>query len=237
MSERFYAPTDLTQSTVELSGPEAHHLAVVLRLGPGDRVVLFDGEGTEADAEITSVSRKAVQLAPGELQRDPPSAQTVILAAAAPKGERFRWLVEKATELGVSRLVPLETERSVVEPGAGKLEKLRQVVIAACKQCGCNRLMQLDPPLRWTEFNAREASDGRLLVAHPGGRPARAVFGGNASPDPCLLLAVGPEGGFTEAEIALAINVGASVVSLGPRILRIETAALAFAALALVRSD
>src|SRR5690348_3502986 len=113
MSERFYLPEPLDRPTVALSGSEAHHLAHVLRLGVGATVTLFDGAGTAAEAEVLSVSKREVILRPRNVLHEPLSRRLVTLAVAPPKGDRFRWIVEKATELGVDRLVPLLTKRTV----------------------------------------------------------------------------------------------------------------------------
>lgn len=231
MADRFYAPVPLDQPVVELTGPEAHHLANVLRAKPGDEAILFDGEGTETVAEIVAVSKRSVELRPKALRPGAgESWRPIVLGTAVPKGERFRWLVEKATELGVTRLVPLETARSVVEPGFGKLEKMRQVVIAASKQAGRSRLMEIAPLVRWETFVGEELARGVGIVAHPSGEGLTDGRPGEKSGDTAIVLAVGPEGGFTDSEVDSARAAGALLVSLGPRILRVETAAIALAA-------
>ena len=150
------------------------------------------------------------------------------LATAVPKGDRFDWLVEKATELGVARLVPLVTARSVVDPREAKLDRLRRGVVEASKQCGRNLLMELDRPTPW-ETLLRQPADGPRLVAHPGGLSL------SAWPRPRLhghvVLAVGPEGGFTATEIEDARAAGWHVIDLGATLLRIETAGLAGSAI------
>src|SRR3990172_8662767 len=117
MFDRFFSPTPLNTETARLTGPEAHHLRHVLRLHAGAEVVLFDGEGVEAAAEIVSVEKSSVELRVLETRRDLPDRQArIILGTAVPKGERFRWLVEKSAELGIECVVPLNTARSVVDP-------------------------------------------------------------------------------------------------------------------------
>ena len=203
----------------------------VLRLKQGEEIVLFDGAGTEATAEIVSIAKRSVELRILEKRSTQPESQrTIILGTAVPKGDRFRWLVEKATELGVTRLVPLITERSVVEPGSGKLEKMQQTVIAACKQCGRNRLMEIAPLQSLDEFLSAAGELCARLIAHPSGMSCPHVLDESMPPraEPqSVVLAIGPEGGFTRAEIELAKSRGWHVVDLGPRILRVETAALA----------
>jgi 16S rRNA (uracil1498-N3)-methyltransferase len=152
----------------------------------------------------------------------PPFSLT--LASAVPKGDRFDWLVEKATELGVVRVIPLLTDRSVVEPGAPKLERLRRAIIEASKQCGRNELMILDAPVRWERF-AELASDSLRFLADPDG-----LTPGEWTSIPgvrSVILAVGPEGGFAPAEKEAANRMGWIAIRLGSTILRIETAGLA----------
>jgi 16S rRNA (uracil1498-N3)-methyltransferase len=226
VAERFFCPTRARDGRIRLEGDESRHLSRVRRLGPGAAVELFDGEGWAAVAEVTAVGKDWVDLVIREdLDSDRMAACRLTLATAVPKGERFDWLVEKATELGVDRLVPLVTERSVVDPRNAKLERLRRLVIEASKQCGRNRLMVLETPVVWGDWLKEPSPAVPRLVAHPGGLPApqwtRARRGGAA------VLAVGPEGGFTEAEIAAARLVGWEAASLGAMLLRIETAALA----------
>jgi 16S rRNA (uracil1498-N3)-methyltransferase len=233
MPERFYAPVPYDQPTVELTGSEAHHLRDVLRLGVGEEVLLFDGRGVEARAEITAIGKRAIAIKVLQTRTiDAGRLAPVILATAVPKGDRFRWLVEKATELGVAELIPLSTRHSVVLPRDAKLEKMRQTVIAASKQCGRARLMQIDSPMTWEEFVSRRCADCTLLVAHPSGLPLAAAPVDSSSSRP-IIAAIGPEGGFTDTEVELAVAAGARVVSLGEGILRIETAAIALSALLL----
>jgi 16S rRNA (uracil1498-N3)-methyltransferase len=229
MSRRFFVEGPLQAGALQLSGREAHHLVRVLRIGVGGSVVLFDGGDFEAQAEVIRVGESSVNLNVHE----PRAAQThpsveLILGVAVPKGDRFGWLVEKATELGVRRLVPLITERSVVVPGDGKLEKMRRTIIESSKQCRRARLMELDEPQKWHEFVAREMDAGTLWVAHPAGVPLDLELVPHKGR---VVAAVGPEGGFTDAEVELAAERGAALLSLGPRLLRIETAALTLAAL------
>lgn len=230
MSERFYLPDRLDRPELTLAGPEAHHLAHVLRLGPGGEVVLFNGEGTEALAEVVRIGKREVTLRPRTISHPPePTPVPVTLAVAAPKGDRFRWLVEKAAELGVARLVPLLTRRTVVDPREGKLDKLRQTMIAACKQCGRSRLMDITEPIKLEAFLAMPAENALRVILHPKGTPIASLeFAVSAA----VTMMVGPEGGFTDEEVAKAADAGAQVASLGRTILRTETAAIAAAAVA-----
>jgi 16S rRNA (uracil1498-N3)-methyltransferase len=189
---------------------------------------VFDGKGFAVRARVTDARDDRIELEPvGDALPDRAPSCRLTLATAVPKGERFDWLVEKATELGVARLVPIVTERSVVEPRLTKLGRLHRLIVEASKQCGRNTLMQLDPPVRWTNWAATEKSGLRLL-AHPGSAPLAAS--GKPGRSDGVTLAIGPEGGFTEREIDAARAAGWRLVGLGPTLLRVETAALAGAA-------
>jgi 16S rRNA (uracil1498-N3)-methyltransferase len=138
-------------------------------------------------------------------------------------------MIEKLTELGVTRYIPLLTERSVVDPREGKLERLKQTVIEAGKQCGRSSLMEIGPVTPWASFLDSEIRRGSLWIAHPYGSTAGAAsIPDNPQPH---IIAVGPEGGLTDSELQSAADAGAKLISLGHRILRIETAALAAATL------
>jgi len=228
MADRYFSEQPITADRATLDGSEAHHLIHVLRAKPGGRVTLFDGSGAEFVAEIAKTLRSSVELdilERNEIDRELPFELTI--GVALPKGDRQRWLVEKAVELGVSRIVPLRTARSVAQPVDKALSRLRRSVIEASKQCGRNRLMAIEPAQDWSAFVTAEAGAAVRLLAHPGHDeklPLRQMFGG-------AMLAVGPEGGFIDDEVQLAIEAGWRTVSLGPRILRIETAAIILAAI------
>lgn len=230
MLDRFYANTAFDAPVIELPEEESHHLARVLRKQVGDHIAVFDGHGGAATAEVESLDRRTARVR--ILERFPsnePAEPQFVLATAVPKGDRARWLVEKATEIGVDVWVPLQTARSIVDPRAARLDKLRQTVVAACKQCGRNRLMDVCEPRAWHDLLADVNPGTRLLVADPAGAPVLEAL--SRRQDERLLVAVGPEGGLTSEELALAAGRGAEFVSLGPHILRIETAAVTLAAL------
>jgi 16S rRNA (uracil1498-N3)-methyltransferase len=235
MADRYFLPQFPEGDLCELAGAEFHHLAHVLRASPGDRLTLFDGQGGEADAEIVRLSKTAAFLRLLARRAEPlEDRPQIVLATAVPKADRFRWLVEKATELGVDRLIPLRTSLSVVSPGEMKLQKMNQAVIEACKQSGRNRLMQIDPLTAWPELVAQMTPSACTYVADPAGVPLSNLNGTSTRSGPVLLV-VGPEGGLTEAELSQAAAAGAHTVALGPRILRTETAALALAAIFALR--
>ncbi|MGD9858391.1 MAG: 16S rRNA (uracil(1498)-N(3))-methyltransferase [Planctomycetaceae bacterium] len=226
---RFYIADSLNPDVVDLTGDEAAHLARVLRLTVGEQVCAFDGKGNSAVAEIMEAGKRSARLR--ILERLPVfnlAGPDVTLITAVPKSDRFRWLVEKATELGVRRLIPVRTERSVVHPGDGKLQKMQAAVIAACKQCGRNDLLTIEPAQEWADV-MQLATGRQLLVADPQGRPIRDISLRTESGSE-LALAIGPEGGLAPREVDVARQAGAVLVCLGPSILRIETAALAMAA-------
>src|SRR5262245_7882502 len=234
MTRRFFVTGPLAPGLLRLEGAQAHHLLHVLRIGVGQIVALFDGSGFEASAELTGAANGVAELTVRELRAaNTETAVSLVLAAAVPRGDRFGWLIEKATELGVRRFVPLITERSIVTPGTGKLDKMRRTIVEASKQCGRSRLMELESPVPWDEFVAREFAAVGGWVSHPNGESVDELACPAAG---SLVAAVGPEGGFTEAELQLAVQAGATLVSLGPRILRIETAAVALAAVVTWRS-
>ncbi len=230
MSDRYFAESPLVSNHAVLSGAEAHHLLHVMRAKVGTRVTLFDGSGWEFDAVVERTGRSEVELAiAGREEIDREARIAVTLGVALPKGDRQKWLVEKVVELGVARLVPLETERGAAQPVENALERLRRGVIEACKQCGRNRLMAITEPKAWREFLDESRNVACRLVAHPGQAPL-CKHGARSVPGEIAMLAVGPEGGFTDEEVALAVAQGWQPVDLGPRILRVETAAVALAA-------
>lgn len=229
MTDRFYLESGFADATCELAGSEAHHLIHVMRGQPGDRIELFDGHGNAAAAEVTKVKRKTVTLRVHETTTAIAAVKpNVILATAIPKGDRFRWLVEKATELGVSRLIPLNTTHSVVAPNAGKLDKMQQAVIAACKQCGRNLLMSIDEPLDWHTLVEHQFPNTNVFVADPSGESLQRIDLTPRVAD--QLLVIGPEGGLTDEELSVAHDAGAKIVKLGNYDLRIETAAITLVA-------
>jgi 16S rRNA (uracil1498-N3)-methyltransferase len=236
--DRFHVVNIPASGTCLLEGPEAHHLMHVLRVQPGEVVELFDGMGHVAQAVVTTVRRRDVELTITTLQTVAAPKREVILATAVPKGDRFDWLIEKATELGVTRIIPLITARSSVDPRSGKLDKLRQTVIAACKQSGRNHLLELSPVCSLPALIQSEFPNRSVFVAHPTSvpnAPAKRTIEWNQLPS--LLFLIGPEGGFTDDEVSLAINNGAQTLQLGLHILRIETAAITVAAIALSNQE
>lgn len=227
MSERFFLAAPPQAGRAALAGDEARHLTRVHRARVGDDVRVFDGAGHEWAARVAAIERDRVSLdLVADLPGQPSPTRSLTLAVALPKGERQKWLVEKLTELGVTRLVPLVTERGVAEATAAAIERLTRGVIEACKQCGRNTLMEIGSPATLDSLASTHPHALRL-IAHPDGAPLAEAYGSGQT---AIVAAIGPEGGFTDEEIAAAAGRGFYRVSLGPLILRIETAAIAIAA-------
>jgi 16S rRNA (uracil1498-N3)-methyltransferase len=232
MSERFYVDQPLGEGPVTLAGPEAHHLAAVCRLRPGDAVYLFNGDGRQYRGVVGAVARRSVTVVVEAVEG--PRRELgfrLEVAAPLPRGDRAQFLVEKLTELGATALVPLRTARSVVHPRETHREKLQRYVIEASKQCGRNVLLRVEPLTDWEEYARRGGLPPARVLAHPSGEDEWPMAEGD------LALAVGPEGGFTEEEVARAREAGWHLVGLGPRILRVETAALVLTAWAARRGQ
>lgn len=227
MSERFFLEAPPAAGKAMLTGDEARHLARVLRAAVGDEVTLFDGRGRSWPARVAAIGRDAVELETGEPRVEATGGTLLTLAVALPKGERQKWLVEKLTELGVARLVPLVTERGVAEATASAVARLERGVIEASKQCGRDTLMEIGEPASVAGIVAGRAAAAIGLVADPRGGP---VDTAGWPPTSEVIALVGPEGGFSPAELSLAEAAGWPRITLGPYVLRIETAAVALAA-------
>ncbi|MCC7205007.1 MAG: 16S rRNA (uracil(1498)-N(3))-methyltransferase [Phycisphaeraceae bacterium] len=214
---------------VWLDQDEARHALRVLRLRPGEPVEIFNGQGLAARGDFLCQGRDAgVKLT--SLRHTPRPMPTLTLAVAMPKGPRVDQLVSQLTQLGVDTLVPLLTERTVVDPGQSKLDRLRKLVIESAKQCGRDWLMDIAPPTTFSVLLTLPRD--LLLIADPLGRPLDAHTTQQAAPSPhSLLVLVGPEGGLTPDETELAIAAGGRPWRFASHILRIETAAVAAAAL------
>lgn len=222
---RFYSPM-LSPGTVRLSENESRHSAGARRLSVGDAIVLFDGSGHEATGHIATVSRKGVEVTIGDIALRPRQTPALTLAIALPKGPRQDFLIEKCTELGVRALQPIVTERSIAEATPHRLQKWQRTAIEAAKQSGQCWLPEFHEPKSLAELVKDFNRFDRVLLMKPGGDRLEL-----SSPINSLLAIVGPEGGWTDDEVALLVSSGAKAVSLGPNILRIETAAIALAAM------
>ncbi len=229
---RFYSDS-IGGSAIELAGTEAHHLAV-LRLGAGDKVELFDGLGGLATAVISEIRKNKVTLQVEDVRRiEPKRSRRIIIAVSVPKGERFDWLIEKCTELGVERISPVIFERTVRQPGNPKaMERWMKLAVSAAKQCKRLFLPQIDPPMSLQdaiESIQRDSPNCRLLA---GGISGDCVpLAGQSFGEDDVAAFIGPEGGITENEEMLLKNKSVRFVRLGETILRTETAAIAFASI------
>jgi 16S rRNA (uracil1498-N3)-methyltransferase len=215
---------------VELPAETASHVAKVLRARAGDALVLFGGDGREFTGEIQSVRGARVQVALGAARSvDRESPLDVTLLQCVPRGDRMDFIVQKATELGVRRIVPLLCQRSVVRLGEGqaasKAAHWRGVAVSACEQCGRNRLPAIDAPLQLEAFlGTAPAQPALRLVLEPDSVPGGLQ---ELAPGTAVEIAIGPEGGFSPEELEAFRVAGFRRAGLGPRILRTETAAIA----------
>ena len=229
MSHRFFLSQTPTEDTARLEGDEARHLARVMRAKTGDTVELFDGQGTSWTATVQAIQRNHVSLRLDQKQSETISNKPIItLAVALPKGDRQKWLIEKITELGTDSLVPLTTTRSVAEPTAAAISRLQRGVIESCKQSGRNRLLEITQPQSLHNLLTTSSASLRILAC-PDGTPMQSIL---LKPVDNILIAIGPEGGFTDEEIRTANASGFTQMSLCQNILRIETAAIAAAVIA-----
>ncbi|HEY7375832.1 MAG TPA: 16S rRNA (uracil(1498)-N(3))-methyltransferase [Polyangia bacterium] len=230
----FVPPESLHATPIVVRGDEHHHLARVLRARPGDAITLFDGAGAELAARVVRVGRAETELA-AEAQAAPATAGSetpLVLLTAVPRGGRMDFLVQKCCELGVSRIVPVITARSVVRPEPDRRARWDKIAREAARQCGRADVPVVDAPVALPAALAvaAPALPARRLVLSPDGdgRPLRALLPDRAA----TALLVGPEGGLAPAESEAAQAAGFVPVSLGPRILRVETAAMVAVALA-----
>ncbi|NPV90229.1 MAG: 16S rRNA (uracil(1498)-N(3))-methyltransferase [Firmicutes bacterium] len=231
---RFYAPGSYRpQQTVIIKGREAHHITRVLRMRPGDELLVLDGSGAEFHGRIKQASPQEVivtLLSREESTPEPPVR--VVLAQGIPKGDKLDLIIQKGTELGLSRLVPLSTPRSVVRPEPDWLEhraeRWRRVAAEAAKQCRRSRLPEIDR-VQTLEEALRSIPSGALaLIPWEGeGESWLKDLLREKADTPEVWIFIGPEGGWEPGEVAMAREAGVIPVTLGPRILRTETAALA----------
>ena len=231
---------NITEPVTELIGPEAHHLASVCRLGKGEKVELFDGAGTLATAVIEKATGKSVLLKVVNLEKiERPDKPEIVIAISCPKDERFDWLTGKCTELGVDRIVPVIFERTVKQPRNPKIvERWRNIAIAAAKQCRRIFLPQIDMPVTLSEALSamKERYDkAEILVGSLEPNSPALITQRFGTKD--VIAVIGPEGGITEGEKTLLENCRAKFVRLTITVLRVETAALAFAAVLTARRD
>lgn len=235
MAVRRFHLDGLEAGLIELSGDQAEHARRVLRLTAGDVIQLFDGQGRLADGTVMHIGRTmTVQV--GEVRACERRRPWIDVAAAVPKGARADTLIEKLSELDADRLQPLVTERSVVDPGGGKLQRFERIALESSKQCGRLWVMQIAAPAPIEKVLGRSDHDVKLLADAPGpegGAGLEVVIGypprmAGASR---VLVCIGPEGGWTTRERQLAREAGCVAWHFAPNVLRIETAAAAAVAI------
>ena len=234
---RFYVmPENWNADPPVLRESELHHARDVLRLEPGERVVVFNGRGHEIMAEITKVTRKEIQMRKLHEARVPPLRCEITLAQAIPKGKNMDLIVQKAVELGAAKIAPIISDRTIVhlrdKEAVQKQAKWQQVAVEAAKQCGQNRLPTVQLPSKLSDFFDGLAPLQLRLI---GSLQSDAVHlktvvaeyeREHQSRPTSVLMCVGPEGDFTPAELNLARSHGCRPITLGPIILRVETAAI-----------
>ena len=230
MIPRFHCPFPLAPgAVVELPPEAAHHAVKVLRLGEGDTVGLFDGGGGEWRGRLLRLGKTVSAALEFFVDEDRESPLAVILAQGLPAADKMDWIVQKGVELGVAAFRPVAARRSVVRLSGERMARRtfhwQAVAAAACEQCGRNRLPQVAPLADLPAFLGEPAAAGEVrLVLAPGAGNRLADM---ARPTGPVTLLVGPEGGFEDGELAAAALAGFRAVSLGPRVLRTETAGLA----------
>jgi 16S rRNA (uracil1498-N3)-methyltransferase len=224
---RFHTGQSLAPGELVLEAGPSRHISRTLRMRPGDALAVFDGRGREAPARIEHIGKDRVTLVLGpcsEIDRE--SALAITLAIAVSRGDRMDTVVQKATELGVHRIRPTLSERTGVKLDPKRWEKKlrhwQQIAVSACEQCGRNRLPDIEEPRTLASVLVQPGDFEQRLLLHPAGDAAPLPA---ACASACLL--VGPEGGFSDSEVAAAVQTGYLPLQLGPRVLRTETAPLA----------
>jgi 16S rRNA (uracil1498-N3)-methyltransferase len=232
-THRFYIPPHAWRpERLALDSTEAHHATDVLRLQTGDRLTVFNGQGDEATTEIVKTGRDGIELRIVSTAKSPRLRCEITLGQAVPKGKNMDLIIEKATELGAAAVQPLLSERTVVqvdaEDAARKALKWQRVAIEAAKQCGQNWVPAVTAPLTPKAFFQSPPRFDLMLIAslQPDAQPLKKILAEISTPIRSVLVLVGPEGDFTPAELSLAKSHGARPITLGPIILRTETAAI-----------
>src|SRR5213083_2206273 len=236
---RFYvSPENWNPDALALSGSEAHHARDVLRTKHGQKLVLFNGLGHEITAEIIDSSGDEIQLRKLHEAETPPLRRRIILGQAIPKGKNMELIVQKAVEIGAAEIAPIISDRTIVqvdsESAAQKQSKWRQVAIEAAKQCGQNWLPRVHTPRKLAELfsmASEESFDLRLIGSlQPDAQHLKKILADYSREHELrprsVLMLIGPEGDFTPAELSLARRHACQPITLGPIILRVETAAI-----------
>lgn len=231
MRRFFLPPEECREPTLRLTGPEAHHASAVLRVERGDEVSVLDGAGREFLCAVDAVERKVIGLSVKQILATPAPACRVTLAQAVPRGKLLEFIIQKATELGAFRVIPLLSERVATrldeEDVKHKAEKWRQVAVEAIKQCGQRWLPRVEEPVSLPALLARaEKFDLSLVGALQDDACHPREFFNFKTPPASVRLWIGPEGDFTPEELSAIRASGARPISLGPLVLRCDTAAV-----------
>ena len=227
MASHFYFEGEPDAGYITLVGDEAHHLSKASRHDVGDRMTGFNGDGRGFVSIVREVGRREVVLEVETVEAPiPATGPELTIASALPKGDRFDFLLEKLTELNVAAFVPLTTRRSIVVPSADKMSKWRRATIEACKQCGRRTLPRIDPPTSWEHFAASDGlPEARFILSTQQGPIALPRMTSGE-----IVVAVGPEGGWSDEEEEFGLGHGWRTATLGRNTLRVETAGITAAA-------
>jgi 16S rRNA (uracil1498-N3)-methyltransferase len=224
---RFYLPPAAWTETPFLEGDEAKHLAQVLRIQSGATITVFDGLGNFAEARVLSVSKQRVDLMLELAECKPTPLPEITLAQAIPKGKNMDWIVQKAVELGVSKIQPIVTRNTIVSPSDDKAEKWRRTALEACKQCAQFTIPVIEDPMTFDAWLKSLDPSELKIIASLAENPKNFRETLAAHPEiQSITLLIGPEGDFTPQETQAALSVGYIPVTLGDLVLRVETATL-----------
>lgn len=236
--DRYYIdPQELNVQDLRLKGEELHHCVHVMRHTLGDTIVLFNGQGLEIKAKIRDINKNEAFLDMVMQSQTPPLPYTITLAQAIPKGKCMDSIIQKATEIGAKQIAPVISERTIVQVDSqkadSKMDKWKLITIEAAKQCGINWLPEILPPVSPKEFIARRQKYDLMLIAslQPDATHFKKVLenytADHQGQSPLsVMIMIGPEGDFTPAEISMAKSQGCQPITLGPQVLRSETAAI-----------
>lgn len=224
---RSYLPPAAWTETPFLEGDEAKHLFQVLRIQPDQWITVFDGVGNYAAAKVISVSKQRIDLMLDLADSKGTRLPEITLIQAIPKGKNMDWIVQKAVELGVSRIQPLVTRHTIVSPGDSKADKWRRTALEACKQCGQDTIPVIEDPLTFEQWIAKPQESQLQLIASLAENPQHFRETLQSHPDlQSVTIAIGPEGDFSAEETESALSVGFIPVTLGDLVLRVETATM-----------
>ncbi len=224
---RFYLPPAAWTESPFLEGDESKHLAQVLRIQPEKWITVFDGQGNRAEAKVLSVSKQRVDLMLDLAESRETPLPKITLAQAIPKGKNMDWIVQKAVELGVSKIQPLLTRNTIASPGDNKADKWRRTALEACKQCGQDTIPMIEDPVSFDQWLAGRKPTELELIASLADDPQNFREALASHPDlESITIAIGPEGDFSPEEMTAALSAGFIPVTLGDLVLRVETATM-----------